>query len=205
MKDLIMSTEKGLKLIKYMQSKGWRIRPLNIVYLEDANADTWEPSQGLLDVWDDVRIVVTDKGEVLLSCEATCEPGLYYTQNRLNPNGAFCIKSDEQFQDAWQIGYHKHQLALVQCANLTGLRDGNEDGLRTGDRQFTGNDFGVNQHTTGDSADAVAPDKVGRWSAGCLVGRYASTHYGKFMPLVKLMNLAKFDTAIIPGDKFAQF
>lgn len=200
-----MSEEKGLKLIKYMQAKGWRIRPLNIVYLEDANADTWEPSQGLLDAWDDVRIVVSDKGEVLLSCEATCEPGLYYTQNRLNPNGAFRIKSDEQFQDAWQIGYHKQQLALVQCANLTGLRDNNEDGLRTGDRQFTGNDFGVNQHTTGDSADAVAPAKVRRWSAGCFVGRYASTHYGKFMPLVKSTNLAKFDTAIIPGDKFAQF
>lgn len=197
--------EQGRKLIKYMETKGWKISPLNIVYLEDANADTWEPLPGTLDAWDDVRIVVSDKGEILLSCEATCEPGEYYTHNRLNPNGAFRIQNDVQFLGAWEIGKHHNQLALVQCGKLAGWRDNNEDGIRTGDRLFEGCDFGVNQHTTGDSANALAPNKIGRWSAGCLVGRYASTHYNTFMPLCQKMGVTKFDTAIVPGDKFALF
>lgn len=201
----MVSIELGSKLIRYMKSKGWRIRPLNIVYLEDANADTWEPVPGRLDEWDDVRIIVSDKGEVLLSCEATCEPGSYYTFNPMNKGGAFRIANDIQFLDAWQLGYHYRQLALVQCGEIKGFRDKNEDGLRPGDSISEGCNFGVNQHTTGDSADAPPPKKVGKWSAGCLVGRYTLTHYGKFLPLVQSMGLKKFDTAIVPGDKFAQF
>src|SRR5690242_4853640 len=96
----MVTQEQGLKLIRYMKSKDWRIRALNIVYLEDANADTWEPVQGRLDEWDDVRILVKDTGEILLSCEATCEPGAYYTYNRMNPKGAFRIANDIQFLDA---------------------------------------------------------------------------------------------------------
>lgn len=201
----MISQELGSKLIRYMKSKGWRIRPLNIVYLEDANADTWQPVQGKLDEWDDVRIVVSDKGGVLLSCEATCEPGAYYTYNPMNERGAFRIASDVQFLDAWAFGYHKNQKALVQCGTITGFRDGNEDGIRPGDLKVQGDGFAVNQHTTGDSEDDPAPDKVGRWSAGCLVGRYASTHYGKFLPLVRSIGVKTYDTAIVPGDKFAQF
>ncbi|BAY50177.1 hypothetical protein SAMD00079811_78060 (plasmid) [Scytonema sp. HK-05] len=197
--------EFGRKMIRYMKSKGWRIRPLNIVYLEDANPDTWQPTQGKLDEWDDVRIVVSDKGEVLLSCEATCEPGTYYTYNPMNPAGAFRIANDIQFLDAWEFGYHHNQEALVQCGTIIGFRDGNKDGIRVGDAKVQGDDFCVNQHTTGDSPDASAPDKVGRWSAGCLVGRYPSTHYGKFLPLCRQMSLKKFDTAIIPSDSFAEF
>ncbi len=90
----MVCSELGRKMIRYMKSKGWRIRPLNIVYLEDANADTWQPTQGKLDEWDDVRIVISDIGEVLLSCEATCEPGAYYTYNRMNQKGAFRIAID---------------------------------------------------------------------------------------------------------------
>ena len=194
--------ELGLKLIRYMKSKEWRIRPLNIVYLEDANADTWQPTQGKLDEWDDVRIVVSDKGEILLSCEATCECGAYYTYNRMNQGGAFRIDNDVQFLDAWKFGYHYKQLALVQCGKITGTRDNNEDGIRPGDPKVQGDDFCVNQHTTGDSPNAPAPDKVGLWSAGCMVGRWAKTHYNVFLPLCRQMGVDKFDTAIIPGDKF---
>jgi hypothetical protein len=198
----MVSLELGCKLICYMKSKGWRIRPLNIVYLEDANADTWEPTPGYLDAWDDVRIVVSDVGEVLLSCEATCEPGAYYTYNRINPRGAFRIMNDIQFLDTWEFGYHNRQLALVQCGLITGFRDDNQDGIRPGDRQFQGDNFGINQHTTGDSPNVPAPHKIGLWSAGCLVGRWAKTHYNVFLPLCRQMGVNKFDTAIIPGDKF---
>lgn len=197
--------ELGKKMIRYMCCKGWRVKPLNIVYLEDANADTWQPVPGRLDDWDDVRILIKDTGEILLSSEATCEPGAYYTYKRMNPLGAFRIANDVQFLDAWKFGYHNKQLALVQCSEITGFRDGNEDGIRPGDPQDRGDHFCINQHTTGDNANAKVPSKVGVWSAGCLVGRYASTHYNKFIPILQSTGWSTFDTAIIPGDKFAQF
>ncbi|WP_414587417.1 hypothetical protein [Scytonema sp. PCC 10023] len=201
----MVSQELGNKLIRYMKSKGWRIRPLNIVYLEDANADTWQPVKGRLDEWDDVRILVSHTGVVLMSAEATCEPGAHYTYNPMNPRGAFRTQCDTQFLDAWEFGMHHRQQALIQCASITGFRDANKDGLRTGDLKVVGPDFGVNQHTTGNNDDDPPPNKIGLWSAGCFVGRWTKTHYNKFLPLVRSMGLKTYDTAIIPADKFAQF
>ncbi|WP_375512742.1 hypothetical protein [uncultured Nostoc sp.] len=200
-----MSTlEKGKKLIKYMRSKDYRVLAINIVYLEDVNADTWEPLQGKLDFWDDARILVRDNGEVLLSCEATTEPGRYYTKNTRISEGVFRIAFG-QYKDAWQVGDHKGQLALVQCGIIKGYRDGNKNGIRDkNDYIDAGSDFGINQHTTSEF-DGSSPDSIGRWSAGCLVGRYSSTHYDKFMPVVQNMGRRTLDTTIIAGDEFADF
>lgn len=200
------STVNGRKLIAYMESKGWRVSPLNIVYLEDANADTWQPvqKQEQPDAWNDVRILVRNDGEVIMSAQATVEPGRYYTEHRMNDKGAFRIASDVQFTNAWTIGSHKKQLALVQCLPVRGYRDNNEDYIRPGDPVDEGI-FGINQHTTGDNSSAPVPEKIGKWSAGCLVGRYASTHYNVFMPELRKTRKAQFDTCIIPGDKFANF
>lgn len=198
-------TKDGKKLIAYMKDKGWRVRAINIVYLEDANADTWEPYVGELDAWDDVRILIRETGEILLSSEATVEPGLYYTQNRLNSAGAFKIDNGKQFKDAWILGAHNRQYpCLIQAQAISGTRDGNEDGVRVGDIHVTGV-FQINQHTTGDSKYADAPAKVGRWSAGCLVGRYASTHYQHFMPTLIGSGMKTFDTAIVAGDDFRAY
>ncbi|MBE8987615.1 hypothetical protein [Nostoc sp. LEGE 12450] len=65
---------------------------LNIVYLEDIkNPDTWEPSTGALNTWDDGKCVIRNNGEILMSGEASTEPGKYYTENPMNSNGAFRI------------------------------------------------------------------------------------------------------------------
>lgn len=195
----------GKKLISYMKSKGWRVRAINIVYLEDASADTWEPSKGELDAWDDVRILIRDTGEIIMSAEATVEPGLYYTQNRLVDEGVFRIDNGKQFKDAWVLGAHKNQYpCLIQAQAITGTRDGNEDGVRTGDEHVEGV-FAINQHTTGNDASAEPPSKIGRWSAGCLVGRYAITHYRLFMPTLIGSGMRTFDTAIIAGDDFRAY
>ena len=193
--------ELGKKLIRYMQSKNYRIRELNIVYLEDVNADTWNPVEGRLDDWDDARIIIRNTGEVLLSCEATTEPGNVYTYQPLNYRGAFRIAFG-QYKDAWEIGDHKGQLALIQCGEIRGHRDFDENGIRTGDPIVSGDNFGVNQHTTG-KRNGSAPKKIGPWSAGCLVGRYSTTHYEKFMKLCQSMGHDTFDTAVIAGDEFA--
>jgi hypothetical protein len=76
----------------------------------------------------------------------------------------------------------------------------NEDGSRKGDAIYVGDDFGLNQHTTSN-----APDNVGRWSAGCLVGKYPDTHNDKFMPICRAMGLETFDSTLIDGSVFAMW
>jgi len=194
-------TIDGQKLIAYMKAKDWRVRAINIVYLEDVNPDTWDPKPEQPDQWNDARILVRDNGEVIMSAQATTEPGRYYTEHRLNPLGAFRIAIDTQFTDEWTFGAHKDQLALVQCKPVRGYRDNNEDYIRPGDPVDEGI-FGINQHTTGNNANVKAPTLVGKWSAGCLVGRHASTHYNVFLPTLKGSGRVLFDTAVIAGDSF---
>lgn len=196
----------GKLLVDYMHSLDMRVRDINIVYLEDANADTWQPLPEQPNTFNDVRLVVTDDGQVLLSCIATTEPGAYYTYNPMNPDGAARIKLDTQFKDAWQIGYHKKQLALIQCDDITVLRDRNKDFVRTGDAYDTGI-FAINQHTTGNtSLDSPAPlNDIGLWGAGCLVGWHPKTHYTKFMPLLQTSGMRKFDTVVFDAEKFADY
>lgn len=196
----------GKLLIDYMRSLDMRVRAINIVYLEDADADTWEPIAEKPNAFNDVRILVADDGEVILSCLATTEPGRHYTHNRMNPGGAARIKLDTQFKDAWEIGYHHRQLSLVQRGDIIVHRDNNEDFKRCDDKCDTGI-FGVNQHTTGNSADSSPPPKtdIELWGAGCLVGWSPKTHYQKFMPTLKGSGMTKFDTVVFDAVKFAEY
>jgi hypothetical protein len=193
----------GLQLLSFLSSKKYRIKSINIVYLEDADADTWEPLQERQNAWNDVRIILRDDGTVLLSCWATTEPGTYYTENPLNPGGAFRIAFGQHL-DAWTFGMHHRQSALIQCGTISGHRDFNTDYLRTGDKVVTGDGFGINQHTTADDIGA-SPPRVDKWSAGCLVGRNSSTHYNKFIPYLRSSGLSKFDTTVVSGDDFSNF
>jgi hypothetical protein len=199
MKPIAELQPQGKKAIAYLNSKGFKISKYNIIYFEGINTDLVTVNDDRINGWNDVRSIISDTGEVLVCCAATTEPGWYYRQNRLNSEGAAQLAFGQHLA-AWEIGDHKGQLALVQCGNLKIYRDGNEDGLRKGDPVFVGDNFGLNQHTT-----TNAPDLVGRWSAGCLVGQFSATHYNIFMPIVKQMGVAKFDTTLIPGDEFAKF
>lgn len=187
-----------------MVSKGYKIRALNIVYFEGLNATDWTENADRIDEWNDVRAVIGNDGAVYMSATATTEPGWYYRQNRMNSAGAAQIAFG-QYLDAWCFGYHYKQEALVQCGEIKVYRDNDENGSRQGDSSYTGDDFSINQHTTGNTADANAPDAVGRWSAGCLVGKYPETHYNTFLPLCKAMGLKTFDTTVIDGSDFAKF
>jgi hypothetical protein len=197
---------QGKKAIAYMKSKQYKVRALNIVYFEGLDADDMETvNDDRLDFWNDVRAIIRDNGDVLMSCSATTEPGRYWRLNRMNPDGAAQLAFG-QYLDSWKIGIHGtdrpphlQQDALVQCANLTVYRDDNEDGIRTGDKVFVGNEFGINQHTTSN-----APDTIGKWGAGCLVGKYPSTH-AKFMVICRSMGLQTFDTTLIAASDFAKF
>lgn len=95
----------------------------------------------------------------------------------MNPKGAARIKFDQY--KAWKVGLHKDQNpALVQADNVTVHRDFDRNGIRTGDELDTGL-FGINQHHAN---DAPRHD-IGKWSAGCLVGRTKQGH-AEFMKLI---------------------
>ncbi len=193
------------RIIKYMLLKKYHvaIRPkeYNIVYVEGINGDG-TLNTDLPNKFNDRRIVIEiDDGIPIIvgNWQATTEPGTYYTDHPLNPRGAARIKFD-QFK-SWRVGYHKNQYpALRQVQALTVHRDRNRDGFRTSDSLHTGL-FGINQHHAN---DAPRHD-IGRWSAGCLVGR-AKAEHKKFMDIImedrryKLNNNYLFETAIIPGD-----
>jgi hypothetical protein len=190
---------QGKKAIKYMGTKGYRVRAWNIVYFEGIDPDLETVNSDRIDYWNDVRAIITNQGDVLMAATATTEPGWYYRLNRLNSNGAAQLAFG-QYLDAWCIGDHRGQDALVQCGNLKVYRDSNEDGSRRGDPVFVGDGYGLNQHTT-----TNAPDTVGKWSAGCLVGKYPSTHNDKFMAICRSMGLQTFDSTLIDGSDFARF
>jgi hypothetical protein len=186
---------RGQKAIQYMRANDYKVRALNIVYFEGLNTNLVTVNDDKIDLWNDVRSVISDDGDVLMCCSSTSEPGWYYRRKPLNPNGAAQLAFGQHLE-GWQIGDHKGQDALVQCGNLKIYRDKNADGSRKGDAVFVGNNFGLNQHTT--SRD---PQYVGQWSAGCLVGRYPSTH-AKFMQICRAMGLETFDSTLIDGSDF---
>lgn len=176
-------------------------RRLNIVYVEGMNLDG-TLNDDAFNEWNDVRALIEIVGgtpRIVDSWVATTEPGDYYTEHPLDPEGAFRIAFGQY--RAWQVGIHgnsePHE-ALVQAAPIRGYRDSNEDGLRTGDPLVEG-DFGVNQHWGYDM------EKVGRASAGCLVGQSREGHR-RFMGLLKTDCRYEansgylFYTTVIAGD-----
>ena len=184
-------TERSLDLaaaiVAAMRRKGYVVdtQPgeINIVYVEGLNEDG-TVNDDAADKWNDLRVVIGfegDKPVILGEWRATTEPGRYYTEHPVNPAGAARIEFG-QYQ-AWRVGMHRgdHE-ALVQRGKVTVSRDLNKDMIRTGDARDSGDNFGINQH--GPSGAEEAPDSVGKFSAGCLVGKTMAGHRS-FMAIVK--------------------
>ncbi|MEO1375934.1 MAG: peptidoglycan-binding domain-containing protein [Cyanobacteria bacterium J06635_10] len=202
---LHLSNSLASRIIKYMLLKDYDIytRPgeYNIIYVEGMNADGTENSDApnrfndrrmVIEICDGVPVIVGN-------WEATTEPGTYYTRYPMRREGAARIQFN-QFK-AWQVGRHRRQYpSLVQVRAITVHRDFNRDGSRTKDKLHTGY-FGINQH----HANNAPRHDIGRWSAGCLVGRTVASH-NEFMKIVmqdrryKLNSKYIFSTTIIPGD-----
>lgn len=188
----------GTRILDYMVSQGYRIRECNIVYIEGVEPDTFQLNDDVINKWNDTRNIILRDGTIPLSCRATTEPGTHYTNNPVNPSGAARIAFG-QHKDAWSFGYHKDQKALVQVGEITVYRDFNKDGVRTGDKTDTGL-FGLNQHTTSATVSGTTPEDVGKWSAGCLVGQHAITHYNYFLPILRDFGYTRWDTTVLDGS-----
>lgn len=203
------TTRLAKRILRYMQKKGyWIARSggmYNIVYVEGMNADG-SLNPDTFDEWNDRRMVIRvapgGLPEIVVNEEATTEPGRYYTENPLNAQGGARIAFGQY--KAWGDGLHKgEQPALVQQANVRVHRDKNKDGKRSpSDPVDIGDTFGINQHST---REDLVPTFVGRWSAGCLVGRRYPAHLN-FLDTVRkdvryeMNKRYLFVTAVIAGD-----
>jgi hypothetical protein len=137
-----------------------------IVYVEGMNPDG-TPNANRSNAFDDQRILlrvpVDGPPEIVGMWWATTEPGRYWTQNRMNPKGAFHIAWGKQ--TCWQMGVYHDAPALRQTKPILGTRDNDEDFKRDGDATDAGQ-FGVHHHGT----RGATRDNMGRSSAGCQVG-----------------------------------
>ncbi len=208
------NTKLAKKLLGYLRSKGWWIarspNMYNIVYVEGMNGDG-SLNADTFNEWNDrrmvIRIAIGGKPELAVNDQATTEPGAYYTQHPLNPNGAARMAFGQY--KAWVDGLHQGtQPALVQREVLRVHRDKNKDGKRSADDPIdVGKNFGVNQHSI---SRTTVPDFVGPWSAGCLVGRRYNYHL-IFLKTVKkdvryLGNKGYlFVSAVLAGDDFVRW
>ena len=197
---------------------------LNIVYIEGLNPDGTlnadEPNR-----WNDLRLLIAFENEgwvIKHNAVATTEPGDYYTLRPTNAKGCARIAFGYH-PPAWAFGHHKGtQPALVQRARVRIHRDLNRDGLRnrleaafwsevTKDKKGRDVHIGINHHSTN---QRFKGDFVGRFSAGCPVGKIYSEHIDGFLPSLKLdrrfLEVAAtggnylFDTWVLPGDLFTR-
>jgi hypothetical protein len=206
---LKLGNDFASRIIKYMQYKDYFValgeKQYNIVYIEGADANGI-PNDDAFNQWNDRRIlieIVSGTPKIVGNWLATTEPGDWYTQHPMNPEGAARIAFGQY--KAWQVGIHgtleRHE-ALVQCMAVKVYRDRNKDGRRTGDSIDEGL-FGINQHWGYDMR------QVGRASAGCLVGQSSQSHKD-FMQLIKqdrryqLNSGYVFLTTVIAGDDLAK-
>lgn len=179
---------------------------LNIVYVEGVDGDGRENADEM-NFWNDRRLVfrIGSDGNpiVMVNVAATTEPGKFYTQNPLNPLGAARIAFGQYKSHC--VGLHNGiQPALVQRGKIRVHRDINRNGKRDArDPIGIGSAWGINQHST---RPGEPPKLVGKFSAGCLVGKSYSEHIS-FMGLIKqdirFKNNAGylFPTAVISGTE----
>lgn len=196
------------RIVKHMVSLGYFVargeRLYNIVYVEGVNADGTlnDDAHNYFNDRSLIIEIVGGKPIIRFNAPATTEPGRFYTQNPMNPSGAFRIAFGQY--KAWKIGLHgtgngKHE-ALVQVGEIRGYRDLNKDGIRTGDAVVAGSGFGVNQH------HGYNLQMVEKASAGCLVRKSTADH-AIFMDYCKkdrryLANISYvYRTTIIDGSK----
>jgi hypothetical protein len=169
-----------------LRELNYPISRLNIVYLEDSDAKG-SPLPESANSFNDRSILLEIDGnqpKILFNELATTEPGKYYTQNPMNPQGAANIALDTPFVNCWTWGIHgtsrfKHP-ALIQVNPITVYRDKNKDSFRTGDKKDTGL-FGINQH--GIYGYSQTKDNIGKSSAGCLV-RFDYAEHLEFLRII---------------------
>lgn len=184
----------GVKIIQVMQENGFRVLARNIVYIGSCDLQgNLAPQQA--DEWRDVRVIVTDKGEVIHKAIATIRPGKYYMDNPMNDAGCAMVAYG-QHRNAWTFGTHGRSYpheALMQCDNIKVHRVEDGSFSRESKPVTAGAECGINQHST----RAGYSGKVHTWSASCLVVPYTESHRD-FIRKCRDTGNRFFDTTVLP-------
>jgi hypothetical protein len=162
-----------------LQKKGYKIflRPfeLNIV---GVRSDSTKPN-----AFDDtIYVFYVDKEGKLIQqkFQATTDPGTYWLQNPMNPQGTAILKQG-QYIGSHAMGLHRGKyMALVQQRPVTVMRDYDRNAILdfNNGREDTGL-FGINIHRASETGTTKVVD---HYSAGCQV--FASiTNFILFMSL----------------------
>lgn len=162
-----------------LQKKGYKIflRPfeLNIV---GVRSDSTKPN-----AFDDtIYVFYMDKEGKLIQqkFQATTDPGTYWLQNPMNPQGTAILKQG-QYIGSHAMGLHRGKyMALVQQRPVTVMRDYDRNAILdfNNGREDTGL-FGINIHRASETGTTKVVD---HYSAGCQV--FASiTDFILFMSL----------------------
>jgi len=136
------------------------------------------------DVFDDfIFCVFRDVNQrwIIRQWEATTDPGLYWLHRPANVEGTALLVPG-QYRSAYRIDYHQGKyLALCQRRGPVRVyRDDDRDGrYDLHPERIQEGFFGINIHKA-----ATATERVGKWSAGCQVFKYAA-HFDDFMRLCK--------------------
>lgn len=119
------------------------------------------------DIFNDILCIVYKENgvEKLFTAVITTEPGIYYQKKILNPNGCAVLQPG-QYLNAYKIGFHKDQKALVQVGSVSVKRDKDLNGIAGDSGTLDKGLFGLNIH----GATKLSLTKlIGPWSAGCQV------------------------------------
>lgn len=152
---------------------------LNIVGVRNSGTDQTVTNK--FDDWLTVSYSV-DGEDFYHEYGATCDPGLHWEQNLLNPNGV-AILVPGQYRGSHEIGLHRGQYeALRQKKPVKVFRDNNRDGRYDMDpnRIFEGI-FGINIHRA-TKWEGATSTQVDKWSAGCQVIA-SNDNFTEFMQL----------------------
>lgn len=120
------------------------------------------------DVFNDLLCIVykdADNKEQLFTALITTEPGTYYQKKILNPNGCAVLQPG-QYINAYKIGVHKDQKALVQVGSVSVKRDKDLNGIAGDSGTLDKGLFGLNIHG---AVKLTLTKLIGPWSAGCQV------------------------------------
>ena len=114
--------------------------------------------------------------------KCTTDPGIYYSENLLNPDGVAILKPN-QYRSTYQIGLHQGKYeALTQRLPVEVYRDDNrDDNYDLDEYSLQEGMFGINIHKAGSSINGSS--QVDKWSAGCQVFSKESD-FNEFMGII---------------------
>ena len=138
---------------------------LNIVGVRNSNTN-----QEITNKFDDkVTVSYSVNGELKYEeWDATTDPGIYYSENLLNPDGVAILKPN-QYRSTYQIGLHQGKYeALTQRLPVEVYRDDNrDDNYNLDEYSLQEGMFGINIHRAGTFVNGST--QIDKWSAGCQV------------------------------------